>query len=117
MAVMVALHTPAGQLLKLPVLVAHYMKHQKLEGISFFSFLEDHYGSKHQDADLPEDEQLPFKAVISYTIGYAIVTTPVQTPVVIPLPAGLKGTMANTDIPRMFPGGIFHPPRTGLFMS
>lgn len=117
MTVMVALHTPAGQLLKLPALVTHYMKHQKLEGISFFVFLEDHYVLKHQDADQPEDEQLPFKAAITYTIGYAIVTATVHTPVVIPLAAIKKGSYANTDIPRMFPGGIFHPPRTGLCMS
>jgi hypothetical protein len=58
---MVSLQTPVGQLLKLPLLIEHFIKHQQQDGVSLLAYLQDHYSEDHHDADLPEDEQLPFK--------------------------------------------------------
>src|SRR5690348_13094908 len=64
--------TPAGQLLKIPMLVTHFVKHQKQEGCSFFAFLQDHYSADHNDGDRQDDEQLPFRNMDYYAIGYAV---------------------------------------------
>ena len=42
--------------------------------MSFIGFLEVHYASDHQDAELPEDEQLPFKNTTFSSIDHAVVT-------------------------------------------
>ncbi|HET9744643.1 MAG TPA: hypothetical protein VFP97_02955, partial [Chitinophagaceae bacterium] len=60
LVLMVSIQTPIGQLFKLPLLIEHFIKHQKRNGVSLIDFLEEHYSSGHNDADLPEDEQLPF---------------------------------------------------------
>lgn len=73
LALMVSIQTPVGQLLKLPVLIEHFIKHQKKDGVSLFAFLGDHYSSVHKDANLPEHEQLPFKNITFCAIGYEIV--------------------------------------------
>jgi hypothetical protein len=111
LVLMVSIQTPFGQLLKLPLLVEHYIKHQKQDGVSLINFLEDHYVSDHQDADLPEDEQLPFKNIMLYSIGYAILTPVVQANVVAPLPTEKKVVFPDTYNPQQHLAGIFHPPR------
>lgn len=103
--------TPVGQLLKLPLLIEHFNKHQKNEGISFFSFLEEHYASEHQDADLPEDEQLPFKNISFYAIGYAIVPEVVKANTVTHFPSDKKIIFLKHFTPQYYPGNIFHPPK------
>src|SRR5687768_13411703 len=72
LVLLVFVQTPAGQVFKLPVLISHYLKHQKMDGISLHGFLSDHYATRHKDADLPEDEQLPFKSIVLFNIGFAI---------------------------------------------
>ncbi|RYF89836.1 MAG: hypothetical protein EOO03_05055, partial [Chitinophagaceae bacterium] len=58
---MLMLQTPAGQLLKIPNLIAHFVKHQQEVGTSLPGFLQEHYTIPHQDDDAAEDQQLPFK--------------------------------------------------------
>lgn len=111
LVLMVSIQTPVGQLFKLPLLIEHYIKHQKQEGISLLGFLEDHYASDHKDADLPEDEKLPFKNITFSSIGYAIVTPVVQTNVIAPLPTEKKIIFPETYSPRQHLASIFHPPR------
>lgn len=55
--------TEAYQLLKLPLLVQHYIQHRSEDpDISFISFLRIHYNKKLViDADWQQDQQLPFK--------------------------------------------------------
>ena len=65
--------TPVGQLFKLPLLIEHFIKHQNQKSLSLLAFLEEHYISEHRDADMPEDERLPFKTIILFTMGSAIV--------------------------------------------
>ena len=111
LVLMVSIQTPFGQLFKLPLLVEHYLKHQKQDGISLINFLEDHYVSDHWDADLPEDEQLPFKNTMLYSIGYAILAPIVQANVLAPLLTEKKVVFPDTYNPQQHLASIFHPPR------
>lgn len=108
---LVSIQTPVGQVFKLPMLIEHFIKHQKQEGVSLIDFLQDHYTSDHNDADLPEDEQLPFKNITFYTIGYAIVPDVIKTNVFVPLPADKKVIFPDTYTPQQHFASIFHPPR------
>ena len=111
LVIMVSIQTPIGQLFKLPLLIEHYIKHQKQDGVSLIGFLEDHYASDHKDADLPEDEQLPFKNITFHSIGYAIVTSVVQKNVAASVPTERKIIFPDTFTPQQHLGSIFHPPR------
>jgi len=111
LALLVSIQTPLGQLLKLPLLVEHFIKHQEQDGVSLIDFLEDHYLSDHNDADLPEDEQLPFKNITFNSIGYAIVIPVIQANIFAPLPAKKKMTFPDIYTPQQHLTGIFHPPR------
>lgn len=111
LVLLVSIQTPLGQLFKLPLLVQHYMKHQKQEALSFIDFLDDHYASNHNDADLPEDEQLPFKNIPLQNIGYAIVTPGSQENMPDPIPMEKKVIFPDTYSPRQHSASIFHPPR------
>src|SRR5574338_1448446 len=79
--------TEAGQLLKLPLLVSHYLKH-KTEGRStnFIGFIKEHYnGNQENDSDSKEDRQLPFKAAIQVElqVSYLLPQFVAHNPVLI----------------------------------
>ena len=62
--VFLSANTELHQLLKLPVLIHHYLSHHQDEhDKSFAHFLADHYSSKpeHTDKDNHEHDNLPFK--------------------------------------------------------
>ena len=109
--IMVSVQTPVGQLFKLPLLIEHYKKHQKQEGVSLIDFLKDHYALDHNDADLPEDEQLPFKNITFNSIGYAIVAPVIHTSIIAPSPAEQKIIFPDTYTAQQHVARIFHPPR------
>ena len=111
LVLMVSIQTPLGQLFKLPLLIEHYIKHQKQDGISLIAFLGDHYTSDHKDADLPEDEQLPFKNILFSSIGYAIISPVIQLNVMVPLPIENKIVFPESYSPQQHLARIFHPPR------
>ena len=111
LVMMMFVQTPAGQLLKIPAFIEHFAKHQKHDGSSLVHFLKDHYASNHSDADLPEDEQLPFKTVTFYAIGNATVPDVIKTDAFLPSPSGNKIFFLNTYVPQQHLGSIFHPPR------
>lgn len=54
-----------SELLKLPVLVAHYSEHKQWDGsITFLQYLRMHYAEHDdQNADYRRDQQLPFKTL------------------------------------------------------
>jgi len=56
--------TELYQLLKMPVLIEHFIEHkEKAMSLSFWEFLDMHYAHQHsEDGDLSRDMQLPFKA-------------------------------------------------------
>ena len=103
--------TPLGQLLKLPVLMEHFNKHQENEGVSFLEFLNEHYSKEHNDADHSEDEKLPFKSMTLQSPGFAIVTA------IFNEDAALNFTVPGNIIlnefytPQQHLFAIFHPPR------
>ncbi len=110
LVLIISTHTQLGQLFKLPLLIEHYIKHQKQNGVSLLDFLAEHYASNHRDADLHEDEQLPFKNITMHS-NYAIVTPFNQTFVSVRLPAGQKVSFTSKYIPQQYLDSIFHPPK------
>ncbi len=58
-------NTPAGEVLKLPVLFEHYREHRaEMPEIGFWSYIWLHYFSGVEyDADYARDMQLPFKSI------------------------------------------------------
>lgn len=107
----VSVQTPVGQLFKLPVLIEHFIKHQKQEGLSLIEFLGVHYKTVHNDADSKEDEQLPFKSIAYYNIGTAIVPKIINTNFFVLLCADKKIFFPDITIPQQHLARIFHPPR------
>lgn len=108
---LVSVHTPIGQFLKLPMLVEHFIKHQNNTGTSFMGFLEEHYSADHDDADLMEDEQLPFKSITFFSIAYAVVPSTLTTSLIAPLPENKKVIFPDTYALQQHVASIFHPPR------
>jgi|SRR5688572_28173545 len=110
LVLVVSVQTPVGQLFKLPLLVEHFIKHQKQNHNSLIGFLEDHYTNGHNDSDLPEDENLPFKNIMYYA-AFAIVPGVIKNYVFFPLPAGKKIFFTDTYVLQQHLACIFHPPR------
>lgn len=55
-------NTELHQLLRLPVLLAHYQEHLTLNSeIDFIEYILLHYTPGEMDADFERDQQLPFK--------------------------------------------------------
>jgi hypothetical protein len=108
---MVSIQTPMGQFLKLPLLIEHFTKHRKQDNLSFYGFLSDHYAPGHNDADLPEDEQLPFKSLTFYSIANAIVTPTIHANVAIEAKPAKKIASLYTYTAQQHLACIFHPPR------
>ncbi|MBL0132822.1 MAG: hypothetical protein IPP79_01820 [Chitinophagaceae bacterium] len=68
-----------SQLLKLPMLVHHYLEHHEDDaGISFAEFLHKHYEEEHEHASKHNDhEKLPFK---SSDLGFSQTCLVYQSP-------------------------------------
>lgn len=66
-------YTSLGQLLKAPILVAHFMEHHQLDhSIGIMKFLSMHYwGEDLDDDDDATDAKLPFKKV-DFTNAYPL---------------------------------------------
>ncbi len=110
-------YTELGQLLKLPMIVTHYLEHKKWEPeVSFLAYFQMHYFTDdHNEGDDAKDNQLPFKehndCQTNSTITFAfhtddisIVEYPVQTAIVYPQSNDESASSA-------FKGSIFQPPR------
>jgi hypothetical protein len=111
LALLASVQTPVGQLFKLPLLVEHFIKHKKQEGVSMLAFLQDHYSSSHDDADRPEDETLPFKNILLYSIGVALVPAAVSTQLHVALFSQQPIIFPLAYTPQQHLASIFHPPR------
>jgi hypothetical protein len=108
---LVSTQTPIGQLLKLPLLVEHFIQHQNKDGVSLASFLENHYSSEHNDADSQEDDQLPFKNITFYSGGNAIVPDTVETNAIVLVATDKKIIFPEVYAPHQRLTQIFRPPR------
>jgi hypothetical protein len=73
--------TQLGELLKLPVLVNHYVGHkQENKNLSFLGFLKMHYfNGDPKDADYDEDMKLPFKSVTFSSFTSVVFCTPMPS--------------------------------------
>ena len=111
LVLLVSIQTPVGQLFKLPKLIEHFVKHKNQNGESFMSFLQDHYAPGHNDSDLPEDDQLPFKNIAFYSISNAIVPGVIKADVFIRLSGDKKLVAPDVYTPQQHLTSIFHPPR------
>lgn len=108
--------TNACQVLKLPLLVTHFLKHTKeCPGTTIAAFFKMHYIDPQPfDADYAQDMQLPFKTTpdtfcrnmpsIVEVLPCIVFRPPAREPEQQPL--------LNDTIPRMLiRGNIFQPPR------
>jgi hypothetical protein len=108
--------TPVQQILKLPVLIEHYIEHRAANsGISFLHFIKLHYFSGNlRYGDYDRDQQLPFRAndviVMSSTMvlpGQIILAAP---------SLGFKEKnyvlLKTTGLPSLHSFDIWQPPRS-----
>lgn len=108
--------TNACQLLKLPLLVTHYIKHkQESPYITLGSFFKMHYVDKQPfDADYAQDMQLPFKStpdVIFHPTPSLVPVLP-KVELTVPAPGSVIQPIINDDIPpSLAAAAIFQPPR------
>jgi hypothetical protein len=89
--------TEFGQLLRLPLLVNHYLEHKKAHNeLSIGDFILIHYSQQHQDGANEEDRQLPFKSHLECAKLFSIAAPfPNSLDLIIP-----PTTLRNNDIPR-----------------
>ncbi|UYW01879.1 hypothetical protein K5I29_02880 [Flavobacterium agricola] len=81
-------NTDLIQVLRVPNLMSHFNEHNKLETLSFRTYLADHYWDKnHVDDDADRDNSLPFKSIITsvYYI-FNLVTLPNIAKVEVKIP-------------------------------
>src|SRR5690606_13520126 len=52
--------TQFSQILKLPILVEHFIEHRAIDSMSFWGFLVHHYDNHQPDEDYETDMKLPF---------------------------------------------------------
>jgi hypothetical protein len=110
-ALLTLTQTPLGQLMKLPVLIEHFCKHKRCDGVSLLGFLNDHYTSKHNDADQSEDERLPFKTIIVQHISIAVMPSVSKTDFSLCFDIPAKLMLPDFYTPQQHLCSIFHPPR------
>lgn len=75
-----SLQTPLHEIVKLPVLVSHYLEHKEQdEEMSLLAFLKMHYFDNVVDSDFDRDMQLPFKHCSSpMFFVFTLITSKVQ---------------------------------------
>lgn len=89
--------TEFGQLLRLPLLINHYLEHKKGHSdLSIGDFLQIHYSKQHQDGANEADRQLPFKSHLECAKLFSI-ASPFPNSVNLLIPATTSG---SNDIPR-----------------
>jgi hypothetical protein len=103
------------QLLKIPMLVNHFTAHMS-EGRSnnFTDFIKEHYsGNQHDDSDRQQDEQLPFKTVIteSFYSLYVPVPSSILTQISFGHSKSQLSTLYSFNLQDHFKT-IFHPPQS-----
>ncbi len=89
--------TEFGQLLRLPLLINHYLEHKKGHSdLSITDFLLIHYSRQHQEGANEEDRQLPFKSHLECAKLFSIASPfPNSVNLIIP-----PATLSSNDIPR-----------------
>lgn len=109
--------TECNQLLKLPVLLEHYIEHKTSnQDISFSDFLYMHYaGNDFNDQDQDRDMQLPFKSHSQFT-SIDVKFLPLQ-PETVSLKISIKVSKNSTVYKRLnvqssYLSSIWQPPKS-----
>ncbi len=106
------------QILKVPVLVQHFLEHRSADpGITFWAFIKEHYQGKIElDEDYKRDNELPFRTtnIITNTIVFFDPPTIVDVPGSVPEIKQEFPLFNDTNNPISSPGDIFQPPRAGI---
>src|SRR5687767_12225223 len=104
--------TEAGQLLKVPLLITHFLEHLRDgRSHSLVDFLKEHYGNDHaQDEDSTEDEKLPFKSALQSNFSNVyVLPLSLMSPVVTDV-ADLVYNVYHQPRLTNYHADIFHPP-------
>lgn len=111
------LHTISfDQLMKLPVLVMHYIEHRAQDGnLSVVEFLAMHYwGQDINDDDQDRDDQLPFKKVSTTTVHQVFIPFAKITTLKVQVVANITIQYPEPDedrLPNPATSDLFRPPR------
>jgi hypothetical protein len=109
--------TETYQLLKMPLLVQHFIKHKADNPeTTLFAFLEMHYAQPQTyDDDWQQDMQLPFKVHDVEFHSLPVICVHEQTPDTRAperlLPAHEPSMLSMVGYSSRYPGKIFQPPR------
>lgn len=108
--------TDASQLIRLPLLVNHYIRHKHEDhSLTILSFLKMHYvGQQPLDSDYQQDMQLPFKTSVDAFLSAPPTILPVAPQLLLndPVIVRVKYSLLNDQIPLyIFPRSIFQPPK------
>lgn len=111
-------NTGLREMVKLPVLFAHYFEHKELDSsITFLTYLMDHYNSvPHTDNDEDRDNQLPFKSVHFAGVFSPAIATIYISQLKKPVAAVIKGqhpVYTDCFVPGAAGGKIWQPPKSG----
>ena len=103
-----------GQLLKLPLLISHYIDHFHEEGQGIYAFFHEHYVHHHgnENNDQDEDNQLPFKTITIQQASVSYLLPSLETINTLAVPSGeKKSILPSIFIHSDYLKDIFHPPR------
>ena len=107
--------TELHQLMKLPVLIEHFMEHRQLNSsITLLDFLKEHYqGHTVMDNDYQRDMQLPFKTADCLTAISFVFEEPVSIEFEQQVAEVRKeyNLHKGTFSPSLVQHSIFQPPR------
>jgi hypothetical protein len=103
------------QILKVPILVQHFMEHRSIDpGITFWAFIREHYQGKFElDEDYKRDNQLPFRTanIVSNAIVFFDPPHIIEVPMsVAPIRQDFPLVNDNNN-PITSSQDIFQPPR------
>lgn len=110
-------NTVAGELLKLPLLVAHYKQHVHLHPkTTICGFLKMHYiDPTVVDEDYSQDMQLPFKTIDTHSFVTQLSLPPLVFSKIKYISAILKDEIVPdfaSELPFYQHNGIFRPPKS-----
>lgn len=108
--------TEASQLLRLPLLVTHYLEHKQGDAdLTIKAFLKMHYVDPQLfDDDYKQDMQLPFKTMQDalYSVAPTILPVSHSYSFMFTAPAPEKPDVLNDAVPEyLLPHTIFQPPK------
>ena len=114
--VLLLAQTPLQQLLKVPVLAAHFQEHRaENKNLSFTAYLVLHYLSGHtQDDDFQRDQQLPFRSHdVVIVSGTVVVPGQITADFTLPTYRPEHYLLLSDSHPSSsYACGIWQPPKT-----